>query len=270
MEKLIITAALTGAETTRQDNPSLPLTPAEIAQAAMEAEKSGAAIIHLHVRDEAGRPTQDRGAFAKAINLIRAQSDMIIQVSTGGAAGMTPQERIQPVTLGTEMASLTAGSVNFGDGTFVNSPRDIENFAHAMAQYGVTPEIEVFDVGMINNAMTLVHKGLLRLPLHFGLVLGVPGGIPATPKNLLHLVESLPPGCSWSVAGIGRHELPLGVMGIIMGGHVRVGFEDNVYYRKGMLASSNAQLVARISRLASELGRETATPSQARGILGLK
>lgn len=269
MEKLIITAALTGAESTRQDNPNLPLAPSEIAQAAIEAGKSGAAVIHLHVRDEAGRPTQDRGTFEQVINLIKARSDLIIQVSTGGAVGMAPEERVQPITLRPEMGTLTAGSVNFGTEVFANSPRDMEHFARTMARCGVKPEIEVFDTGMINNAMALVHKGLLQLPLHFDLVMGVPGGIPGTPKNLLHLVESLPAGCSWSVAGIGRAELPLGVMAIILGGHVRVGFEDNVYYSKGVLASSNAQLVARISRLAGELGREIATPSEARRILGL-
>lgn len=269
MEKLIITAAMVGAEVTRQDNPNLPLTPEEIAQAAEEAWQAGASIIHLHVRDERGLPTQSADVFRETIDRIRRRCDVIVQVSTGGATGMTAEERLQPVTLSPEMATLTTGTVNFGDGVFYNPPKDIEAFALAMKERGVKPEIEVFDVGMIGGAAALVKKGLVQPPLHYDLVMGVPGGIPGTPKDLLHLVESLPAGSTWTVAGIGRAELPLGVMAILMGGHVRVGFEDNVYYSKGVLAESNAQLVARIARLARELGREVATPGEARAILGL-
>ncbi len=269
MDKLIITAALVGAEVTRQHNPNLPLSPEEIAQAALAAGAAGASIIHLHVRDEQGNPTQDKQVFRKVMGLIKETSDLILQVSTGGAVGMSPSERLQPVTLYPEMATLTTGSVNFGEEVFVNSPEDIEHFARVMAQFGVKPELEVFDLGMINNAISLVKKGLLTPPLHFDFVMGVPGGIPASPKNLLHLVENLPPGATWSVAGIGKYQLPLAAMAIILGGHVRVGFEDNVFYTKGVPAASNAQLVARISRLAGELGRAIASPQEARQILGL-
>lgn len=269
MDELIITAALTGAEVTKADNPNVPVTPEEIAEAAREARAAGASIVHIHVRDERGLPTQSPEVFRRTIELIRERTDIVVQVSTGGAVGMTPAERLGPVYLRPEMATLTTGTVNFGDGVFLNAPGDIETFAREMMARGVKPEVEVFDVGMIQNALTLVKKGLLTPPLHFDFVMGVPGGIPGTPKNLLHLIESIPGGSTWSVAGIGRTELPLGVMAIILGGHVRVGFEDNVFYSKGILAESNAQLVSRIVRVARELGREVAAPDETRRILGI-
>lgn len=270
MTKLIITAAINGAEVTKEQQPNLPITPDEIAEEAAACEKAGASIIHLHGRDLNGQPTQAKEVFEKAILAIKQKSNVIIQTSTGGAVGMLPEERLQPVSLAPEMATLTTGTVNFGDEVFYNSPEDIEKFAAYIKEMGVKPEIEVFDVGMINNALRLVKKDLLTLPLHFDFVMGVPGGIPGTPKNLLHLIESIPEGSSWSVAGIGRTELPLAVMAIVMGGHVRVGFEDNIYYKRGVLANSNAELVARIARIAKELGREVATPDEAREILGIK
>jgi len=271
MEKMIITACITGAEIDKKDFPNLPTTPEEQAQEAWACRMAGASIIHLHVRNEKGESTQDRVYFERAIRAIKEKApDLIIQPSTGGSVGMTAEERLQPVTLKPEMATLSCGTVNFGDDVFMNTPSNIEVFAKKMKEEGVKPEIEVFDVGMINNALTLVKKGLVEMPLHFDFVMGVPGGIPGTPKNLLHLVESIPAGCTWSVAGIGRTELPLGVMAIILGGHVRVGFEDNVYYKKGEPCKTNAQLVARIARLAEEQGREVATPEEARVILGLK
>ncbi|KUO50045.1 MAG: 3-keto-5-aminohexanoate cleavage protein [Desulfitibacter sp. BRH_c19] len=269
MQKLIITAAINGAEVTKEQQPGLPITPDEIAQVAVECEKAGASIIHLHGRDIKGRPTQDKEVFRSYIESIKSKSNIIIQTSTGGAVGMTPEERLQPVSLKPEMATLTTGTANFGDEVFYNPPKDIEKFASYMQEMGVKPEIEVFDVGMINNALMLVKKGLLSLPLHFDLVMGVPGAIPGTPKNLIHLVETLPVGSTWTVAGIGRMELPLGVMAVLLGGHVRVGFEDNIFYTKGVLAKSNAQLVERIVRVAGELGREIATPDEARGLLGI-
>lgn len=269
MDKLIITAAPVGAEASRQDNPNLPLTPREIAEEAVRCAEKGAAIIHLHVRDAEGKATQSKAVFQETMQLIRKQCNVIIQTSTGGAAWMSAAERLQPVELRPEMATLTTGTVNFGDEIFSNPLPMIAEFAKAMIKYGVKPEIEVFEVGMIHNALALVKKGILQLPLHFDFVMGVPGGIAGEPKHLIHLVESLPPGCTWTVAGIGRCELPLAVIAAAMGGHVRVGFEDNVYYTKGVLADSNAQLVERIARIAHELGRPIATPDEARKILGL-
>jgi 3-keto-5-aminohexanoate cleavage enzyme len=270
MDKLIITAALTGAEVTRQLNPNLPVSPAEIAEAAYHCHEAGASIVHLHVRNEDETPTQAVEVFKETVDLIKARCNVIIQVSTGGAVGMTAEERLQPVYLKPEMASLTAGSVNFGDDVFLNPPAYLEKFAKVMQEQGVKPEIEVFEAGMINNALQLVKKGLLSEPLHYDFVMDVPGGIPGTVKNLLYLVESIPPGSTWTVAGMGRTELPLGTVAIIIGGHVRVGFEDNIYYKKGVLADSNAQLVERVVRVADIHGRPVASPDEARQILGLR
>ncbi|ASS73816.1 3-keto-5-aminohexanoate cleavage protein [Tumebacillus algifaecis] len=269
MEKLIITCALTGAEVTREHNPNLPITPDEIAASAYECWKAGAAIVHVHARNADGSPTQDKEIYRQIIEKTRELCDVIVQVSTGGAVWMTPEERLQPVTLKPEMATLTVGTVNFGDDVFMNTPQNIELFAQAMQEHGVRPEFEVFEVGMITNAMKLVKKGLATAPLHFDFVMGVPGAIAGTPENLMHLIKQLPEGASWSVAGVGRSQLPLSTMAILLGGHVRVGFEDNIYYKKGVLADSNAQFVERVVRLANELGREVATPDEARKMLGL-
>jgi 3-keto-5-aminohexanoate cleavage enzyme len=269
MDKLIITAALTGAETSKEANPALPTSPAEIAEAACLCRQAGASMVHLHARNPDGSSTQDPKVFGEIIDLIRQRSDVIIQVSTGGAVGMTAKERLQPVELGPDMATLSTGSVNFGEDLFVNTMGDIRTFAQTMLARGVRPEIEAFDSGMVQNALALVREGTLQLPLHFDLVLGVPGAMPGTPEALMYMKSLLPAGSTWTVAGIGRAELALGTMAIILGGHVRVGFEDNIYYKKGQLAQSNAQLVERIVRLAGELGREVATPAEARKILYL-
>lgn len=269
MTPLIITAALVGAETTRAQNPNLPLSPEEIATDAYECWLAGASIAHLHVRDAEGRPTQDREIFRETISRIRERCDIIVQVSTGGAVGMSPEERLQPVTLGPEMATLTCGTVNFGDEVFSNPFPMIRQFAAAMRRHGVRPEIEVFDSGAVATAGRLIALGLVDPPLHYDLVMGVPGGVPPTVEHLLCLVHSLPPGSTWTVAGVGRHQLPLALVAMVLGGHVRVGLEDNIYYARGVLASGNAQLVGRVVRLAGELGRPVATPAQAREMLRL-
>ncbi|MGB9614894.1 MAG: 3-keto-5-aminohexanoate cleavage protein, partial [Fervidobacterium sp.] len=181
-----------------------------------------------------------------------------------------PEERIQCLDAEPEMATLSAGSCNFGNDVFMNSPSFMELLANRMKEKGIKPEIEIFEPGMIENALRLVKKGLLELPLHFDFVLGVPGAMTGNIEDLVFLVNKIPQGCTWSVAGIGRYELPLAVHAIVMGGHVRVGFEDNIYYRKGELAKSNAQLVERIVRIAREVGREIATPDETRVILGIR
>jgi len=269
MDKLIITAALTGAEVTREQQPNLPITPDEIAEAAYEAYKAGASIVHVHARKPDGTPTQDIEVYREIKEKIEAKCNVIFQPSTGGAVWHTAEERIQPVHLKPEMASLTLGTCNFGPDVFMNTEEYIEKFAKTMLENGVKPEVEIFEKGMIDNAMRLVKKGLLKTPIHFDFVMGVPGAISGEPRDLMYLANSIPPGSTWTVAGIGRYELPLAVMAIVMGGHVRVGFEDNIYYSKGVLAESNAQLVARIVRIAKECGREVATPDEAREILGL-
>lgn len=266
MEKLIITCACVGAEVTREQTPHLPITPAEIALDTAACRDAGAAMVHLHARNSDGSSTQSAEVYGQILAAVRSASDVMVQFSTGGAVGMTAEERVQPVYLRPEMASLTTGTVNFGAGVFYNPPDLIEHFARVMQEQGVVPEIEVFEVGHIENALALVKKGILKLPLHFDFVLGVPGALPATPKNLLVLSESIPAGCTWSVAGVGRHQLSMATLAIVLGGHVRVGLEDNIYYSKGVLAT-NAQLVARVVRLAAEIGRPLATPEEARRIL---
>lgn len=269
MDKLIITAALSGAEVTREQQPALPITPDEIAQAAFECAQAGAAIVHVHARQPDGTPTQDREIYRSIIAAIRERCDVIVQVSTGGAVGMTPTERLAPVTLAPEMATLSMGSVNFGGDVFMNHPADMAVFAQTMRTHGVKPELEIFDSGMLTTASRWLKKGLLEGPLHFDFVLGIPGGMAGTPEALLYLKSQLPPQSTWTVAGIGAAQLPLAAMAIVLGGHVRAGFEDNVFYRKGELASSNAQLVARIARISRELERPLATPDEARALLGM-
>src|SRR5437660_75516 len=269
MQPVMITAAMVGAEVTRDQQPNLPTTPQEIIEAAVECYKAGAAIIHLHVRDAEGNPTQDAGIFREVVEGIRALCDVITQVSTGGAIWMSADERLQSIECRPDMATLTTGTVNFGEGVFMNNRQLVETFARRLRDYGIVPEIEVFDVGMIDEALRLRSMSLITDPLHFDFVMGVPGGIGPNPAHLVHMVHSLPMGSTWSVAGIGRHQLTLGVIALAMGGNVRVGFEDNIYYRKGQLAKSNAELVARIARMAQELDRPVATPEQAREMLQL-
>lgn len=271
MTRLIITVAVTGSVPTKQQSPHLPITPDEIADTARRCRDAGASIIHVHARDQNGKPTLDPDVFAAIAGAIRAQCpDLIIQISTGGRAGADPQMRAAAVRrLKPEMASLTTGSVNFPDRVYENSNETIEFLARVQKEAGTKPEMEIFDTGMIETAIALADKGLADRPLHFDFVLGLPGGTQsARPKQLLHLVESIPRDSTWTVAGIGRHQLPMGVLGILLGGHVRVGLEDNLYYAKGVLAS-NEMLVERIVHIATELGREIASPNEARAILGL-
>jgi len=269
MEKLIITAALTGAEVTKELQPNLPVTPDEIAQAAFECYQAGASIVHIHARDGEGKPTQDYAVYKEIKEKIEAKCNIIVQPSTGGAIWHTPDQRLQPVELKPEMSTLSCGTCNFGSDVFMNSEEYIEKFAKRMLELGVKPEIEVFERGMIQNALNLLKKGLLKAPVHFDFVLGVPGACPGTPEDLMHMVRLIPTDSTWTVAGISRAETPLAVMAIIMGGHARVGFEDNIYYSKGVLAESNAQLVERVVRISRELGREVAAPDEARKILSI-
>lgn len=270
MEPVMITAAMVGAEVTRAQQPFLPVTPHEIIEAALECYQAGASIVHLHVRDAQGNATQDARIFREVVEGIRARCDVITQVSTGGAVWMSAEERLQSIECEPDMATLTTGTVNFGDGVFKNDRGLVETFARRLREAGIVPEIEIFDMGMLDEAMRLRSMGLISDPVQFDFVMGVPGGLGAEPAHLTHMVRSLPPGSTWSVAGIGRHQLTLGTIALAMGGNVRVGFEDNIFYRKGQLATSNAELVARIARLAHELDRPVATPAQARETLRLR
>ncbi len=269
MQPVMITAAMVGAEVTKEQQPHLPITPQQIIEAAVECYQAGASIIHIHVRDAEGNATQDAALFREVVEGIRTRCDVITQVSTGGAVWMSAEERLQSIECRPDMATLTTGTVNFGDGVFMNNRQLVETFVRRLREYGIVPEIEVFDVGMIDEALRLRSMGLITDPLHFDFVMGVPGGIGAHPAHLVHMVHSLPMGSTWSVAGMGRHQLTLGALALAMDGNVRVGFEDNIYYRKGQLAQSNAELVARIARVAHELDRPVATPTQAREMLQL-
>ncbi|MFA6074484.1 MAG: 3-keto-5-aminohexanoate cleavage protein [Negativicutes bacterium] len=269
MDKLIITAALTGGEVTRVQQPNLPLTPCEIADAAYECFLAGVSIVHVHARDAQGEPTQDCEIYREIKGLVAERCNIIFQPSTGGSIWHTFEQRMQPLLLNPEMATLDCGTCNFGDGVFMNSPEYIESFAKEMLARNVKPELEVFERGMIDNAVRLAKRGLIKTPLHFDFVLGVPGAMPGSIDDLLFMVNHIPAGSTWTVAGIGRFELPLAVHAIAMGGHVRIGFEDNVYYHKGVLAESNAQLAARIARISKEMGRDVASPDEARKILGI-
>ncbi len=271
MEKLIITACICGAEVTKAQNPAVPYTVDEIVREAKSAYAAGASVIHLHVREDDGTPTQRAGRFKVCMDAIREVCpDVIIQPSTGGSVGMSGDERLQPLTLNPEMATLDCGTCNFGgDEIFVNTEYMIRDFGMQMIAGNIKPEVEVFDKGMIDMAIRLNKKGFIRSPMHFDFVMGVNGGISGEPRDLLFMAQSIPAGSTWTVAGVGRCEFPMVAMGIIMGGHVRVGLEDNVYIEKGVLAKSNGELVAKAARLARELGREVATPDEARNILGL-
>jgi len=271
MDKLIITVAPVGAEISKEDHPYLPITPEEIALEVHKSREAGASICHLHVRDKNGQPTQKAERFNEVIQTIKEKvPDIIIQVSTGGAVGMTEEERMEPLSLSPEMATLTTGTVNFGEGVFYNPPSFIKKLATYMSEKGITPEIEVFETGFIQNALQLVNQNILSLPLHFDFVLGVPGGMPANFKNLFFLSEQLPSGCTWTVAGIGRWEYPLAILSIMMGGNVRVGFEDNLFLKKGLKATSNAELIERVVNFSRSIGREVATPDEARQMLHIK
>ena len=272
MEKLIISACICGAEVTKEQNPAVPYTVEEIVREAKSAYDTGAALIHLHVRWDDGTPTQDKGRFQECIDAIRKECpDVIIQPSTGGAVGMTDLERLQSteVVPTPEMATLDCGTCNFGgDEIFINTDNTINNFGDIMMERGIKPECEVFDKGMIDLALKAAKKGHIQHPMHFDFVLGVQ--MTATVRDLVFMVGSLPAGATWTATGIGKECWNIVAATIAMGGHVRVGFEDNVYMSKGVLAKSNGEMVERVVQMAKLMNREVATPDEARQILGLK
>jgi 3-keto-5-aminohexanoate cleavage enzyme len=265
----ILTAAICGAETTREMTPHLPITAAELAEEAVRCREAGASVIHLHVRRPDGTPTQDRALFQEALDAIRGRCDVVVQTSTGGAVGMSADERAQPLecTPPPEMATLNAGSLNFGDDVFLNPFPLVREFARRMRAKGIAYELECYDVGHLEACLRLADEGVIELPAHFDFVMGVRGGIQATEDNLVFLISKLPRGCTFNVAGIGRHQLPMAELALRIGGHARCGLEDNIYLEKGVLAKGSWELVAKVAGLAREAGREVATPNQAREIL---
>lgn len=271
MEKLIITAAITGAELDKSKCAVLPITPEEQGEAAREAVEAGASVIHLHVRDDKGKPSQELEHFKRSVAAIYKacgpSKKPLIQFSTGGAVGEKIEKRIAPLSLKPDMASFNLGTINFGEEIFVNTFADMRGLAEAFKKHKVTPEFEIYEAGHVDNLKKIIKEGLVTTPFHCQFVLGVPGALNGEVESLVFLKNQLPEGSHWAVAGIGKYELPLAIHAIVMGGHVRVGLEDNIYYSKGRLAKSNAELVARIARISREAGREIATPDDARKML---
>jgi uncharacterized protein (DUF849 family) len=280
MSSCLISAALTGALTTRQQCPAIPYTPAEIAEEARRAAEAGAAIVHIHARTREGAPTWELETFREIFQEVRARTDVIVNFSTG-SVGIPPEERIAHIKeLKPEMAALNMGSMNYAiysskqkrfhhDHVFANPFRDIQFFLEAMNEAGVRPEMECFDSGHIGNTRPLIDLGVLRPPYQFSLIMGVLGGIPASTANLVHQVSSLPEGAFWQVIGIGLEQWRLVAAAITMGGSVRVGLEDNFYLEEGRMANSNGELVEKAVRICRDLGREVAGPARARELLGL-
>jgi len=270
--KVIITAAITGSRMQRDVAPYIPITPEEIVQSAVESREAGASVVHIHVRDpQTGLGTQDVDIFRRVVEPLREKTDLVLCLTTSGIPGrnLPPEERLAPLELQPELASFDAGSINLGSGVFSNPPDFLDMAAERMQRSGVKPELEVFDLGMIMTCRRMRQEGKLKSPLHFQFVMGTPWGAPATPKAFLHMWEHLPEEATWSTIGIGKGSLPMAMMALIMGGHIRVGMEDNIYLSRGVLAKSNAQLVDQVGRIASAYGREIATPMEAREILSL-
>lgn len=274
MEKLIITAAVCGAAPKKSQNPNVPYTPEEIAAEALRSWRAGAAIVHIHVRDpQTGEPAFERALFAEVVRRIRAESDVLINLTTSGfniRESDVDSARLMPLELKPDLCSLDVGSLNFRDGrVFINTEKWVARAAAEMRQAGIKPEIEVFDLGHIRQARHMVDQGAFDPPPYFQLCLGIPWGIEGTVEALMDMRSRLPAGCQWSALGVGPSQLPINALTIVLGGHVRVGFEDNIYLSRGVPAKSNAEFVERAVHLTRILQREVASCAEARAILGL-
>ena len=269
----IITVAITGSVPTKKDSPAVPITVPEQIESTHAAYEAGAALVHVHVRNDDGSTTSDPEKFGRFLAGIRRHCpDMIVQFSTGGRSGMG-KERGGMLHLKPEMASLTTGSVNFATMIYENHPTLIHDLATSMLANDIKPEVEIFDLAMLYNAAKLVAEGLLKPPVHVQFVLGIPGALPADREVLqfeLAQLERMLPGATWTAAGIGRRQLVVNEWSLELGGHCRTGLEDNVRFDKQRLASSNAELVKRVAQLTERFGRSVATPAEARQILGLR
>lgn len=272
MEKLIITAAICGAEVMKEQNEAIPYTVSEVVREAKLAYDAGASIIHLHVREDDGTPTQSIDRFREVINAIEKEiPEVIIQVSTGGAVGMSIKERTDVLNLIPEMATLDCGSVNFGgDEVFINTENDIIYVAKKLKEKGIKAELECFEKGHLDLVLKLIRRKIIDVNQHFSFVLGINGGMTGEDRDFFFLRDSIPKDATYSVAGVGKFELPLAELAIKDGGHVRVGLEDNIYLSRGVLAKSNAELVESVVKIAKKYNREIASPDEARVILGLK
>jgi 3-keto-5-aminohexanoate cleavage enzyme len=270
MDKVIITAAITGSRPTKEMNPAVPYTPEEIASSAIACYHAGAAIAHIHVRDPlTGAPSSDLDLFREVVERIRSECDMLLNLTTSGLHIQDEDQRLLPVELKPDICSLDIGSVNFQNAAFVNPPDWGIHAAQSMRRAGVKPEIEVFEPGHISQAMDLLEKDLFLDPPLFQLCMGVKWGIEATLENLLFMKGKLPAHAKWSVLGAGSSQLPMITMGILLGGNIRVGFEDSLHVRRGVLAESNAELVSNAVDLVHVLQNEVASVAEARDQLNI-
>lgn len=275
-DKRIISVAITGNWGNKANNPALPMTPEEMAESTYKAYLEGASVVHLHMRDENGVPTMRIDLFEKVIKLIREKCDIIINMTSSGGhtfEGAQPDDvRVAPFeALKPEMGSYDCGTMNWLHKTiFENNPAFLERLGKVYIENDVKPEIEIFDLGMIDTAKYYVKKGILKAPCHFQLIMGAPGGMAGTVENLVYAHSQLPEGCTWSSSGLNKSHIPVMLTTLALGGHVRVGLEDNIHYSKGVLAESNAQLVARAASIIKAAGYEVATVDEAREILGIK
>ena len=271
--KVIVTVAVCGAIPTKIDNPNLPTQPKEIAQSIIECYEAGAAVAHIHVRDDNDQSSMSFKKFEETVNLVRdANCPIILNLTTSGASGVTDEDRMLPfMQLKPELASFDAGTMNWmNSSVFMNEPAFLEKLGLRMQEYNVKSEIEVFDMGMLNTALHYEKRGILKGPLHFQICLGAPGGMKADVENLLYVVNHLPDNCTWGTFGIGKGAMEITLAALALGGGIRTGFEDNVYFNYGELATSNVQFVERIKCLAVAANKTLATPDEAREILGLK
>ncbi len=267
MTNPVITAALTGPIATKTDNPHLPTSPEEIAAAAAGAHEAGAAVVHVHIRDESGRPTADLETARRTVALIEDACPALIQLSTGVGLEVPFEERERLVEAQPSMATLNVCSMSFGTGEFRNPPNGVRRLASRMRELNIKPELEVYDTGHLEVALALHDEGLLEAPLQFSIVLGVHGGAPATAESLLSMVRRLPEGAVWQVIGIGRGNLPLTTIGLALGGNARTGMEDTLMLRRGQPARSNAELVQRLVGIARAMERPPADVETARELL---
>ena len=268
--EVILTAAIVGAELTREQTPHLPISPTEVADEAARCRDAGASVLHLHVRGDDGQNTQSSERYAEVIAAIRRKCDCVIQTSTGGAVGMSVDERAGPLACEPEMATLNCGTINFGDDVFVNSRPIIRRLAAKIRAAGAVPELECYEVGHVDEALSLAAEGAIAPPLHFQFVLGIKGAIGAR-DDVLHFMRSLVPmGATWGVAAVGRWQQPMTELAMRLGGHARVGLEDNIYLSKGVLSEGSAPLVARAAAYARSIGREPVDPDRARAMFGIR
>jgi 3-keto-5-aminohexanoate cleavage enzyme len=263
MNPAVLTTALTGPLATKAENAALPTTPEEIAVAAKEAHAAGAAVVHVHLRDADQRPTADIEIARRTVGLIEDSCPALVQLSTGVGLGVALEERSKLVEVKPRMATLNVCSMTFGNGEFSNPPDGVRKLAYRMGELGVKPELELYDAGHLEMALALHAEGLLQEPLQFSLVMGVLGGMPATPATLVALIDRMPAGSVWQVIGIARHNLPMTAIGLAMGGNARTGMEDTLMIRRGQPTTGNGELTERLATTANALDRPPATVEQA-------